>query len=411
MKTTLIGPFTQIITMRGLPLKGSLADEQLEIIENGGILIAENGIISAIDHFENLERLMKDDFKYVPIPKHSILIPGLIDCHTHTCYAGSRKNDFAMRLAGKSYLDIAKAGGGIMTSVVKTREASQEYLQELMLPRLQRMAKEGITTCEIKTGYGLNIEDEIKMARAIESFKNTDLAISIVPTCLVAHLCPPEYASPERYLEEMARELLPKIYQETAIRRVDIFVEETAFDVNIAKKYLQKAQGLGFDITIHADQFHTGGSALAVALNAKSADHLEASTDLEIGLLAKSNTVAVALPGASIGLGCAFAPARRLLDAGACVAIASDFNPGSAPTGNLLLQASILGMYEKLNTAELLAGITYRAAQALGLQDRGVIAVGKRANFTILATDDYRDIFYQASSATLVKQTFVAGIQ
>ena len=196
------------------------------------------------------------------------------------------------------------------------------------------------------------------------------------------------------YVNHILQEILPQIRLERLSERVDIFVEETAFGLDSAKHFLTEAQKLGFDLTVHADQFSVGGSALAVALNAVSADHLEAATEKEIDLLAKSKVVATVLPGASLGLGMPFAPARKLLNAGACVAIASDWNPGSAPMGDLLVQAALLGAYEKLSFSEVFAGLTFRAAHALKQHDRGRLTTGQKADMILFDTTDYRDILY-----------------
>ncbi len=179
---------------------------------------------------------------------------------------------------------------------------------------------------------------------------------------------------------------------------MDVFIEKNAFDGNAALDYLNRAKHSGFDVTVHADQFTAGGSEVAVKAGAVSADHLEASSDKEINSLAKSNTVAVALPGASLGLGMPYAPARKLLDAGACLAIASDWNPGSAPMGNLLLQAAVLGAAQKLSNAEVFAGLTFRAAKALNLTDRGALAAGLCADLQVYPTNDYREILYHQGS-------------
>ncbi len=192
----------------------------------------------------------------------------------------------------------------------------------------------------------------------------------------------------------MEEELFPVLLEENLTKRIDAFIEKGAFDAKTILPYLKKAKEMGFQLTLHADQFTTGGSEIAVACNALSADHLEASTDKEIQLLAGSSVIATALPGASLGLGCAFAPARKLLDAGGAVAIASDHNPGSAPMGDLLTQASILGAFEKLSNAEILAGITFRAAAALDKQDRGVLQKGFLADFIIFSTPHYNEILY-----------------
>ena len=221
-------------------------------------------------------------------------------------------------------------------------------------------------------------------------------AADLVATCLAAHILPKEFNGlGADYLEHVLNDLLPVIKKENLAARVDIFIEESAFNTTNAMDYLRAAKQMGFDVTAHADQFTTGGSEVAVHVGAVSADHLEASGEREIKRLAASETVAVALPGASLGLGMGFAPARKLLNAGACLAIASDWNPGSAPMGDLLMQASVLSAYEKLTTAEVFAGLTFRAAKALNLHDRGTLEKGKLADFQAYICDDYREILYQ----------------
>jgi imidazolonepropionase len=236
------------------------------------------------------------------------------------------------------------------------------------------------------------------MLRAIAK-ANASMATDLISTCLAAHMFPKDFeGSKKEYLELMATELLPEIKKENLSHRVDAFIEEGAFSRADIAPYFDKAVSLGFNITVHADQFSVGGSEVAVKHKALSADHLEASTTKEINLLAKSDVIAVALPGASLGLGCNFTPARALLDAGASVAIASDHNPGSAPMGQLLTQAAILGAFEKLTTAEVFAGITFRAAAALGLKDRGLLAKGMVADIALFKTADHREILYHQGS-------------
>src|SRR5690606_16593863 len=213
--------------------------------------------------------------------------------------------------------------------------------------------------------------------------------------CLAAHIKPHDFdGNNMAYLSHMLTTLLPIVRDEGLAGRADIFIEQSAFSPSEGRYYLQNAAQLGFSLTVHADQFTTGGSAIAMACGAVSADHLEAVTDHDVRLLSQSSTVAVALPGASLGLGMDFTPARKLLDAGACVAIASDWNPGSAPMGDLLVQASILGIYQKLTLAETLSGLTFRAAHALRLTDRGTLENGRIADMQAYPTTDYRDIFY-----------------
>jgi len=388
----LIGPFTQILTLAGLAMKGALSDDDLQIIPQGGVLV-ENGLILAVDDFEIL-RKANPSTTIEEITGDHVLLPGFVDCHTHICFAGSRAKDYAMRIQGKSYLEIAKAGGGIWDSVTQTRAADEDLLEKLLLQRVERHLSEGVTTIEIKSGYGLETQSELKQLRAI-SKASTQTKASLVSTCLAAHMVPKDFSGGQsEYLNYVFHDLLPVIKNESLSNRVDVFIEESAFDANNALIYLNRAKQMGFDITVHADQFTTGGSAVAVKSGAVSADHLEASRDAEIRLLANSDTVAVVLPGASLGLGMQYAPARKLLDADACLAIASDWNPGSAPMGDLLMQAAVMSAAEKLNTAEVFTGLTFRAAKALRLNDRGILAPGMRADMQAYPINDYREILY-----------------
>ena len=391
-KATLIGPFKQIITMTGIPLKGAVKDSELHIISDGGIIITGT-TITKIGNFESLKETEKIAETIILNGNH-VCVPGFIDAHTHICFGGSRAKDYAMRNAGKSYLEIAHAGGGIWDTVTQTRKATQEELTKSTIKLANRHLKNGTTTIEVKSGYGLSVDEELKILRAIKEANITALP-DLIPTCLAAHMLPKDFHGTETtYLSEIADRLFPMLKSEKLANRIDAFIEESAFSSQNIKDYFKKASELGFDITVHADQFTPGGSKVAVDHNAISADHLEASTENEIALLANSNTIAVALPGASIGLGCNFTPARKLLDAGAALAIASDHNPGSAPMGDLLTQASILGTFQKLTNAEVLSGITFRAAAALKLEDRGKLEEGLLADFAVFHSDNYQDILY-----------------
>jgi len=388
----LTGPFTQILPLTGLPLKGALRDDQLLVIANGWVL-TNNGRVVTVGGFEKL-RKDHPSAQIIEITGQHVLLPGFIDCHTHICFAGNRAKDYAMRIQGKTYLEIAKAGGGIWDSVTQTRAADETLLVELLLQRVGRHLAEGVTTIEVKSGYGLSIEDELKQLRAIKAASEKTKA-TLIATCLAAHIVPNDFTgSPIEYLDNILYDLLPVIKKEELAGRVDVFIEDGAFKAIDALAYLNKAKAMGFDITVHADQFTTGGSAVAVEVGAVSADHLEASKDKEIKLLASSNTVAVALPGASLGLGMPYAPARKLLDAGACLAIASDWNPGSAPMGDLLMQAAVMSAAEKLSNAEVFAGLTFRAAQALKLTNRGTITTGVPADLQAYPCGDYKEILY-----------------
>jgi len=389
----LIGPFTQILTLAGMPLKGALKDDDLHIIPQGGILV-ENGLILAVGDFKKLHK-ENPSARIEEIEGDNVLLPGFVDCHTHICFAGSRAKDYAMRIQGKTYLEIAKAGGGIWDSVTQTRAADEAELTALLLQRIERHLSEGVTTIEVKSGYGLETHSELKQLRAIAAASAKTQA-SIIPTCLAAHMVPKDFTgSQAEYLSYVFQDLLPVVKHDNLANRVDIFIEESAFNANNAIIYLNKAKQMGFDITVHADQFTTGGSAVAVRSEAVSADHLEASRDAEIKMLANADIVAVVLPGASLGLGMSYAPARKLLDAGACLAIASDWNPGSAPMGDLLMQAAVMSAAEKITTAEVFASLTYRAAKALKLNDRGTLTPGMRADMQAYPCNDYREILYQ----------------
>ncbi|QLG44673.1 imidazolonepropionase [Costertonia aggregata] len=391
-KKRLIGPFKQLVPMTGLSLKGAIADDALAIIPDGGVLVSE-GKIEAIGTFETL-RTNYSEAETHPLQGNHTCIPGCIDSHTHICFGGTRANDYALRNSGKTYLEIAKSGGGIWDTVTQTRKASKAELVKNTAKLAKRHLKNGVTTIEVKSGYGLSVDEELKMLHAIKE-TNELVGPDLIPTCLAAHMLPKDYpGTAEEYLEEISTVLFPLLKEQQLTNRIDAFIEESAFSALQIMPYFQKARAMGFDITVHADQFSTKGSKVAVDFKAISADHLEASTELEIQRLAKSDVIAMALPGATIGLGCAFAPARKLLDAGGALAIASDHNPGSAPMGDLLTQASILGVFEKLSNAEVMAGITFRAAAALGLYDRGRLEKGYLADLSIFHTDNYQEILY-----------------
>ena len=404
MKIT--GPFKQIVTLANLPLRGKLADEQLEIIENGGIL-SENGKIVDVGDFEVLKKA-HSTAEIENIEETQVALPAFTDAHTHICFSGNRANDFAMRNAGKTYLEIAESGGGIWSSVQHTRAASEDELLKTTLERIHFLISLGITTIEIKSGYGLDVENELKMLRVIKKAQNFTKA-TLVPTCLSAHLKPRDFDGDNvEYLQYILNEILPKVKEENLAKRVDIFIEKSAFQPQESRDFLMKAKEMGFEITVHADQFTPGSSRIAVEVGAKSADHLEATADEDIDFIASSETVAIALPGASLGLGEKFSPARKILDKNGILAIASDWNPGSAPMGNLITQASILATFEKLSTAEVLAGITFRSAFALRLEDRGKLEKGKKADFVTFKTDNFQNILYQQGSLNAAK-VFVDG--
>ena len=374
--------------MSNLPLKGAITDEKLEIIENGGVIIDGDKILE-VGKFSDLVKKEKNIFE---IDFQSVLVPGFIDCHTHICHYGSRSEEYSKRNAGMSYQQILSEGGGIHNTMTATENASDEELERVTVSRLDRHFNEGVLTCEIKSGYGSDLDQEVRLLNIINKI-NKNHAMGIIPTCLAAHVTPKIYNSSSEYLNKIIEELIPILEKKKLTNRIDIFIEEKAFSVSESFDYLSQLKNK-FDITVHANQFSSGGVKVGVDCGAKSVDHLEVIDDNEIKYLSNSNTSAVVLPGCSLGLGIPFAPARKLLDRNCKLSIATDWNPGSAPMGDLLQQSSLLGSIEKLSSAEVFSAITYRSADALGLNDRGKIEKEKLADFIGFKTDDYRDILY-----------------
>lgn len=407
--TKLYGPFKELISLQGVPLHGALSDDQIAIVNYSGIVV-EDGLILDLGDYDTLSKKYESAERVLNDNSEQVAVPSFIDCHTHICWAGNRTNDYALRVAGKSYLEVAASGGGIMSTVKATRKATEQELVEGILLHTNELLKQGIGVIEVKSGYGLNHLDELKMLRAIKK-ANHQSPVELIPTFLGAHIKPKDFSgNNSEYLKMLLSETVPVIQKEGLANRADIFVEEGAFTNDEAIKYVNELKNLGFDMTMHVDQFHSGGGKLATQLECVSADHLECTDEESISYFSNSETVAVALPGASLGLGMQFTPCRKLLDNNACIAIATDWNPGSAPMGDLLTQASILGAHEKLSIAETLAGITFRAAQALRIQG-GRIKKGAVARFNVFETDDYRNIFYQQGrlrpSYTVLENEFI----
>ena len=374
--------------MVNLPERGAISDNSLEIIDDGGVVIEDGKIIEVGDFLS----LSKNDLDVKEITYPCVLLPGFIDSHTHVCHYGNRSDEYAKRNSGISYQQILEEGGGIHNTMNSTSNSTDEQLTDDTLNRLKRHFQEGVLTCEVKSGYAPNLEDEVRMLRIINEIDSSN-DIDLIPTCLAAHVTPKKYESSKKYLDSIVNDLLPIIKEENLSNRVDIFIEEKAFSITEASNFLEKIKN-DFNITAHANQFTYGGLKVGVDNGAVSVDHLEVITDQEIDYLSKSDTTGVVLPGCSLGLGIPFAPARKLLDYNCKVSIASDWNPGSAPMGDLLMQASLLGSTEKLSNAEVLAGITCRAANALSLEDRGSLENGKIADMIGFKTNDFRDILY-----------------
>jgi imidazolonepropionase len=319
-----------------------------------------------------------------------LVVPGLVDCHTHLAFGGWRAEEFTQRIRGASYLDIARAGGGIARTVRLTREAGEDALYHRARGFVREMIALGVTTIECKSGYGLDREHELELLRVYRRLAETE-PVGIVPTFLGAHLVPPEYRERRQaYVALLVDELIPMVAAERLAACCDVFVEESAFTVEEARRILLAGRNAGFGLKLHADQLtSSGGAELAAEVGALSADHLEHASPAGIAALAAAGVVAVSLPIASLYLGQPPMPARRLIDAGVAVAVATDFNPGSAPTCHLPLALTLACTLQRMTPAEALKGATSLAARALGLGGRtGSLAPGMAADFAVMDAPD-----------------------
>ncbi|MBN1514621.1 MAG: imidazolonepropionase [Phycisphaerae bacterium] len=343
------------------------------------------------------------------------VVPGLVDCHTHAVFAGSREKEFVQRIEGRSYLEIAESGGGIRSTMRAVREASEEDLVRLALPRLRRMLESGTTTAEVKSGYGLTVDDELKMLRAIKRL-NTLQPIELVATYLAAHTVPPEFEGrADAYLDTMlADEVFERIAEEGLAEFCDVFCERSAFGVEQSRRVLEAAVRHGLRPRVHADQItQMGASQLAAELQAVSADHLETIDDAGIAALKAAGTIGVLLPACSFFLGVRQAPARRLIEANLPVAVATDVNPGSSMVESLALTLSVACTQLRLTPAEALVAATANAAAAL---DRhaylGAIAPNMQADLLVLDVPNLEQWLYHIGRPcvrTVIKRGRVVG--
>jgi imidazolonepropionase len=324
------------------------------------------------------------------------VLPGLIDSHTHLIFAGSREDEFEQRLQGRTYQEIAARGGGINATVQHVRRSSKEELKDLARRRLQRFLAFGVITVEVKSGYGLTLGDELKCLEAIAEL-NAEGPLELVPTFLGAHAVPPEYHDDRPgYLRLLADDMLPEVARCRLAEFCDVFCETGVFSLDESRALLSRARELGFGLKMHADELTPlGGTELAVRLGAVSADHLLCVGEAGIDALATSDTVATLLPGTAFFLGVDYAPARRLIERGAAVALASDCNPGTCPTENLALVGSMACTQMKMLPGEAIAALTLNAAAALGRSDRvGSLEPGKQADLLLCDVPNHRRLFY-----------------
>lgn len=387
----------QLLTFRGpgTVRKRKLSSE-IGLLEHGA-MAAKNGIVVWTGKSSRAHREVHLDSRGTEVDVEGrVVTPGWVDSHTHPVFHGTRQDEFAMRAEGADYEEVAAAGGGILNSVQRTRNASPEALESTLLHHLWLMLLNGTTTVETKSGYGLDLDTEIRSLEVIDMVSET-WPQTLIPTFLGAHEIPVEYRErPDEYIEFLIEKVLPVVHERKLARFVDIFCEKGVFTIEQSRKFLTAAKALGFDIKLHADEFHdTGGAGLAVELGASSADHLLSISEHNIRKLAESRTVATLLPGTAFFLGKPYPPARKLIDAGAAVALATDFNPGSCFCESIPFMINTAVCQMKMTVEEALVSATANAAAALLLSDRkGSLESGKDADFIVWNIDDYRSIAY-----------------
>ncbi|PKR77206.1 imidazolonepropionase [Halalkalibacillus sediminis] len=392
-KTTLLYNIGQLLTMDDHEgqVRGKDMNE-LSVKENYAVLM-KDGVIEKIGPSSEMEKMEADEKVDC---EGKLVTPGLVDPHTHLVFGGSREHEMALKQQGVPYLDILKQGGGILSTVRSTREASEKELYEKAMFHLNRIASFGVTTVEAKSGYGMDRETELKQLRVAKK-AGENHPLDLVSTFLGAHAITEDYKEdPEKLLDEMA-DLFQEIKDEDLAEFVDIFTETGVFTIEQSRRYLQKAKDLGFDLKMHADEIDPlGGTDLAVELGARSGDHLAVATDEGISKLADSDTIGVLLPGTIFYLGKGeFARARDMIEAGASIAISTDFNPGSSVTENLQLIMSLAALKMKMTPEEIWHAVTVNAAHAINRGDEaGQINVGRKADVVVWDAPNYMYIPY-----------------
>ncbi|MBO9651898.1 MAG: imidazolonepropionase [Variovorax sp.] len=389
---------------------GALAGDQA--IEGDAAIVVAQGKIAWIGAGNSVPA----DFAALPRfdGRDALVSPGLVDCHTHLVYGGQRANEFAMRLAGATYEEVAKAGGGIVSSVRATREADEDTLYAQAARRLEQLLAEGVCAIEIKSGYGLALEHERKQLRVARRLGEA-YGVTVRTTFLGAHALPPEYADRSSdYIDRVCQEMLPALASDGLVDAVDVFCERIAFSLEETERVFHAAKKLGLPVKLHAEQLSDmGGAALAARYGALSCDHIEHLSADGIAAMREAGTTAVLLPGAYYTLrDTHLPPIDALRAAGVPMAVSTDHNPGTSPALSLLLMANMACTLFRLTVPEAIAGITRHAARALGLQDtHGAIGVGRPANFVLWQLRDIAELAYwfgQQPGRTIVRQGRIA---
>lgn len=395
--TLLIKNIGQLITMQGAVPRRGREMAEIGLIEHGGVAIAGDEIIAVGESDETAGKVDLAENCTVISAENGVVTPGFIDAHTHPVFPGTRELEFEMRLAGKSYMEIARSGGGIRASVRRLREASIEDLYTRAKKTTDLMLAHGTTSIEAKSGYGLSTEAEIKSLEIIRQLNEREV-IDLYPTFLGAHEVPDEYQQHRTdYIELLIKEMIPAVAGRKLAIFCDVFCEEGVFSVEESRAILKAAEKVGMRPKLHADELkETGGAELAAQLKAVSADHLVFASNKGIAALADSDTVAVLLPGTSYALGLEkVAPAREMINQGVIVALATDCNPGSSMTESLPMIISLAAVKYRMTAAESLSAVTVNAACAIGQGEKlGRLEVGLPADLVIWDMNDYREMPY-----------------
>ena len=405
----LIENIGELVTVAGTTRRGREAMRDIRVLSGPASVLIRDGKIAYAGPSADCPTV-ESGVERVDAKGHSVL-PGLVDSHTHLVFGGFREDEFQWRLAGESYMSIMEKGGGIAATTTATREASAEELTEAALLHLRSMLRMGVTTMEAKSGYGLDKETEL---RQLEVAKRLDemQPIDVISTYLGAHDIAPEYqGDPDGYIDFIIREMLPIVKERGLARNVDIFTEKNVFDLEQSRRLLTAARDMGFATKMHADEIYPlGGAGLATDLGCLSADHLLKISDKDIDKMAKSHTVSTLLPLTAFSLMDDYAPARKMIDAGCAVALASDLNPGSCFSCSIPLMIALATIYMHMSVEEAVTALTINAATALGLQDEiGSIEEGKAGDVVILHYPSYKFLSYHFGM-NIVETTVKGGI-
>ncbi len=401
MASLIVTGISQLVTPRRTGAHRGAEMRDLLVVRNAALVLRDDAIawMGAHDEWSG------EAEEHIDLGGRAV-VPGLIDPHTHAVWAGDRLDDFEARCAAVRYEAILASGGGIWHTIRETANASCAELVELALPRVEALIRSGATTIEVKSGYGFSVEAELRMLEAVRELQ-ARVPVQLVPTLLV-HIPPTDASEREQYRAMLCSKLIPRVARSGLARAVDIFVEEHAWSAADAEAVLRCAQAHGLGIKLHAEQFHRiGGLELAIALGALSVDHLEACSAEQCKLLGGARTVATILPGVSLHLGLPPAPGRALIDAGAAVAVGTDLNPGSSPLFSISAALAFAVRLNGLTPPEALVACTANAAAALGMESGALIA-GRRADFVVVESEDWRNLAYTLGSSA-VHQVWASG--